>query len=543
MSPTRAPPPPAGSRAFTVRLGDDALVAVARRTGKALPAKGDVVAECGRLGVVAELDAGAIDRLCAGRTPVGADVVVARGIAPRPGVPERFEYGFVLPQDNHAYSDEIGDESVDFREGVLAERVAAGARLAVRRPGTPGTPGRSVRGEAIAPPSPRAARLEIGANVALSPDGSSATATADGTPVVRAGRLSVLVAFEVASVGYATGNIHYDGAVVVRGDVERGFCVCATGDVEIGGIVDGGTVLSGGEVHVHAGVRQGACIEAASDVSVRFVDSDSEVCSLGDVTVAGGAVHCRVTSGRAVRIAHAACGALVRAGSRIEVGEAGGHGGTATLLEVRRPVIEGEIDPLRALRADRLERVAQLDRAAVAPAVELRARKGTTAARVQALVEIALATARIVAGEACAGATSTAGEIAVRRVVHPGVDFVVHGHVALPTRDDDARTYVWSPRGAPYVPPPWVTASHAPPHALPGARSAHPDARLASRPVASGRPAPSSLTPGSRASFPPIPRATTSPHASTLAPPAEGGGVGRAGSTVAPLGDRGERRR
>ncbi len=512
MSTTRTGPAPA-QRAFALRLGENDLVAYARRIGRVLPKRADVEAECRRLGIVVGLDGAAIDRLCAGKTTTGVDVVVATGVAPDPGRAPTVDYRFILPQDNRSFGGDVDDGAVDFREGMLAEHVTVGAVLAVKSLGTPGTPGRSVRGREVPPREPPPARLEAGANVTLAADGMSAVAAASGTPVVRGGLVSVVVAYEVPGVSYATGNVHYDGSVVVRGDVQTGFSVCATGDVEVFGVVEGGTVLAGGNVVVHAGARHGGRIEAAGNVSLRFVDSDSEVNAVGDVAVLGGAVQCRIAAGGALVIARTAIGGVLRAATRLEVGEAGASRGTPTLLEIRHDASDADMAALRTScdeRRGHLERLARaVERATLAPTPDVKGRKWLAAERVQALVELAFAAARLEVCTQLRAASPNSGEIRVRQGPHPGVDVVLHGRVAPPQEGGPARRYVYSAAGATYDPPSWVAVAPAPPPSRTGSMPpSFRTVRPSIAPVGVGRP---SILPGSRASFPPIPRIPAPP--------------------------------
>jgi uncharacterized protein (DUF342 family) len=74
----------------------------------------------------------------------------------------------------------------------------------------------------------------------------------------------------VAEVNMTTGNIHYDGTVQVDGDVLQGMKVQASGDIVVGGMVDGGLLESGGNIKVTGGVIAHARLRAGGSVSARF---------------------------------------------------------------------------------------------------------------------------------------------------------------------------------------------------------------------------------------------------------------------------------
>ncbi|MEI8259430.1 MAG: FapA family protein, partial [Deltaproteobacteria bacterium] len=284
------------------------MTARAKRVGGHIPTREEVDAECARLGVVFGLDEPAIERLCAGKAPASVELTLAAGVPPHDAQQARIEYRFVLPTENHAYTEAHDDEPVDYREGLLIENVSAGDVLATKVPGTPGQPGRTVTGQVVPQAVPKDLTLAVGSNVKLSPDGLSAIAMSGGRPALEGGRVSVITVLEVKTVNYATGNIHFDGPVFVRGDVDAGFAVCATGDIEVSGIVEGGTLISGGNVVVRAGVRNHGRIHAAGRVAVNFVDSDSEIQAIGDVIVQASATQARIEAGGSLTIARTATG-------------------------------------------------------------------------------------------------------------------------------------------------------------------------------------------------------------------------------------------
>ena len=298
-----------GKSKLSVKLAEGQLRATARREGTAPPTRAAVDEELARLGIVYGLDALAIERLCAGRVPAGTDLVIAQGISPKPGVPSRIEYAFVLPKENVSFTATEGDARVDFREGLLNSHVVAGTVVARKIAGRPGTPGKSVTGQSVPPPDPPEPALVAGENVQLGAGGATAIATADGLATLDGDRVVVIATCTVRAVNYASGNIHFDGPVIVRGDVEPGFSVSATGDIEVQGMVEGGRLLSGGNVIVRGGVRNGARVEAVESVSVRFADSGAILRAGGDVQIVTNAVRSSIAAGRSVTVGDTVSGA------------------------------------------------------------------------------------------------------------------------------------------------------------------------------------------------------------------------------------------
>jgi uncharacterized protein (DUF342 family) len=74
-----------------------------------------------------------------------------------------------------------------------------------------------------------------------------------GQPVVVRGGMIVEPVFKAATVDTASGNIDFDGSVVIKGDVAAGMTVRATGDIEIGGVVERATLEAGGSIVIKGG--------------------------------------------------------------------------------------------------------------------------------------------------------------------------------------------------------------------------------------------------------------------------------------------------
>jgi hypothetical protein len=440
----------AGKSKFSVKLTEGMLRATARREGTAAPTRQELDAECARLGIVFGLDVLAIERLCAGRVPAGSDVVIAQGVAPKPGVASRIEYAFVLPKENVTFTAVDGDARVDFREGLLNSHVVAGTVVARRIAGRPGTAGKGVTGQPIAAAEPAEPALLAGENVQLDAGGACAVAIADGLATLDGDRVVVIATCTVRAVNYASGNIHFDGPVIVRGDVEAGFAVSATGDIEIQGMVEGARILSGGNVIVRGGVRNGARIEAVGSVAVRFVDSGSTLRACGDVQVVTNAVRSSIAAGRQVTIGDTVSGAEVLAGTRIEVAEAGGESAVKTTLEIRRDGSDERVAKLRAALSTAESASKILDgappvKASILHKKEVSALKRLNAEQVQAHVMVRLVRARLGLAGQWRVQDSFAGEVFVRRKVHRGVRVLIHGTQASHRDADGGVRFVWAP--------------------------------------------------------------------------------------------------
>ncbi len=206
----------------------------------------DIERSIRNFGINTGLDFGAIATLAVESR--GETRVVARGIPPTPG-----KDGYVELKFRERTSYELPDESsrkVDWRGLVRIPTVKIGTELAVKRPPQPGKPGTSVTGEMIPPPPVKEAKLLVGKGCEIV-DNIKIVATINGLPTDSRGRVSVsptLVRNE--GVNLKTGNVLFDGTVIVNKDVEENMVIQAGVDIEVNGNVRRAKLEAGGRVVV-----------------------------------------------------------------------------------------------------------------------------------------------------------------------------------------------------------------------------------------------------------------------------------------------------
>ena len=232
-----------------------------------------------REGVVFGVDHEALDRAWI-RAAAGEAVraVVARGVPPGPGEDGRVEF-FFSPPTGRPVEDASGN--VDHYHLDLIVPVQEGAVVAVCFPPTKGRAGRTVRGEEVPPRNGRPAPLDFGEGLYLSENGEL-VAKFSGALRWKGSRILLERVLVISGdVGSATGNVSYDGPVLVKGSVRGGFAVEAGGDVEVAGSVEDAAVTSRqGKVSVRYGIqgRGRAVVRAGGDVMARFVQEAEVEC-------------------------------------------------------------------------------------------------------------------------------------------------------------------------------------------------------------------------------------------------------------------------
>nr|WP_277998829.1 FapA family protein [Moorella sulfitireducens] len=218
----------------------------------ALPAvsREELLAELNRQQVVYNIDEEAVRQACTEAREM--EIVIARGLAPRPPEDGRVEFLFSTEMTRK----EVGEEEqVDYREMVIRASAAVGDLVAVKIPPQPGKPGMTVTGKVIPPPEPRDVELVAGKGTEVI-DGRRCVATAEGRPQLSRRKGKVIIDIlpvltHRGDVDLASGNLKFKGCISVTGNVTETMQVTATRDVEIGGDVTQATVQAGGTINIH----------------------------------------------------------------------------------------------------------------------------------------------------------------------------------------------------------------------------------------------------------------------------------------------------
>jgi len=231
-------------------------------------------------------------------------VVVAQGTVPIDGEDACFESR--LPEIADRRPKENPDGSVDYREISTFFTVKPDTPLLRKIVSTAGTGGISVAGKII--PAKPGRDLSFSAplcGVKFDSNDSNLLLSAIGGQAVKIDNgVRVDPVIELKEIDLTSGNIDFDGTVNVNGDVATGLRVRTSGDIFVGGTVEGATLEAGGNIKVNNGVigrgelRQQAGLarlKAKGSVQARFVEN-AIIEAGGDVIIDELLVHCEVTA-------------------------------------------------------------------------------------------------------------------------------------------------------------------------------------------------------------------------------------------------------
>lgn len=197
-------------------------------------------------------------------------VLVAQGTPPVEGKDSDFVE--LVPQTVNREPKLNPEGLIDYREHGAIAMVEPGAPLMRRVPPVPGVDGHTVLGHPVAHKPVRDApfRPDLAGAQVSDKDPDLLIAATAGLPVRVPCGVQVEAVLRVAEVNLGTGNIYFDGTVQVDGDVIHEMKVEASGDILVGGTVEGATLHAGGNVTVKGGVISGATVQAGGTISARF---------------------------------------------------------------------------------------------------------------------------------------------------------------------------------------------------------------------------------------------------------------------------------
>ena len=127
--------------------------------------------------------------------------------------------------------------NVNFKELNQIQNVVKGQPLAQKMPPERGKAGKTLTGRYLEAKNGKDIRIPLGKNVELDKDGVTLIASENGRVVFEAERINVEPVLELDAVNIKTGNIDFLGTVIVKGNVEDGYDVKASGNIEVGGTV------------------------------------------------------------------------------------------------------------------------------------------------------------------------------------------------------------------------------------------------------------------------------------------------------------------
>lgn len=263
------------------------------------------------------------------------DLILAKGLPSVEGSNSEIEYKFKTGVSAKPKINEDG--TVDFHQLDMISHVNKGDILAVLKPANLGEPGMDVCGNVIRPKKVIRLILRHGQNIHLSEDGLIMYSDVSGHVSLTDDRVFVSDTFEVPDVNAATGDITYDGNVVVKGNVLTGFSIRAKGDIIVEGVVEGASLIADGQIILRRGIQgmNRGILDAKGNIVAKFIER-CKVKSGGEINT-DAILHSNVSAKGEIIVngkKGLITGGEVKSGTNINVKTVGSTMGTHTVLEV-----------------------------------------------------------------------------------------------------------------------------------------------------------------------------------------------------------------
>ncbi len=186
--------------------------------------------------------------------PNGGSAIVAKGRHPINGFDSVTKYLFT--NTSYHNPDFDTEKKVNLMNHTIIPTVEVGEVLAIKTsPAIPGKDGITVTGEVIKAREGKDIPLRAGDGAVLFNNGTKVIAASAGRPMYKNGKISVVNTLVIAKdVDVATGNIHFDGDIVIKGSIADNLKVTAGGDITVFGNIYHADVYSKGNIRVHGNI-------------------------------------------------------------------------------------------------------------------------------------------------------------------------------------------------------------------------------------------------------------------------------------------------
>ncbi|GAB6090086.1 DUF342 domain-containing protein [Spirochaeta dissipatitropha] len=241
--------------------------------GAADPSFEDIEAALMNSGVSHGLEIDSIRRACLDRF-YNQKFTAARGTQAIFGSGHRIIYHFSTDRGKPYKKMDFG--RIDLKELNFIEMVHAGDILAELSPPVQAVDGSTVTGKRIpAETDDEIVMLRAGDFCSVNDEKTHIIAENDGNVLLRDGAVCVEPVITVKNVDYSTGNIHFEGSILIEGYVADGFEVNADGDIQISKGVGRASLRAGRNVVLQSGMNGNGngSIDCGGDLYAKYLES------------------------------------------------------------------------------------------------------------------------------------------------------------------------------------------------------------------------------------------------------------------------------
>lgn len=230
------------------------------------------------------------------------EYLVAEGIQPEKGENAKIVYNFET-DNTQVRLQETRTGQINFKELNLIQNVVEGQPLAQKIPAQRGKAGKTVTGKYLEAANGKDIPMPLGKNTKVGPDELTIIAETNGQVLLVKNKITVQEIYVVeGDVSIKTGNITFLGSVFVNGNVDDGFIVKASGNIEVKGTVGKAELDTEGDIIVSQGIvgKEGGAIRAGKSIWAKFIQNTKIVESGDMIIVSDGIVNSNVMANRKI---------------------------------------------------------------------------------------------------------------------------------------------------------------------------------------------------------------------------------------------------
>lgn len=333
---------PAADATFVVDIAQDemeaTITASAPSVGGSEISAESIIRALETQGVVAGISRQKIDDFV-DKPVYGEPYIVAEAIKPVDGRDAYIQYNFETDRSKLKMQESESGQ-VNFKELNLIQNVVEGQPLAQKMLAERGKGGKTIFGRYLEAKNGKDINLPLGKNVVVDDDGRTIRAATNGQVLLIGDKINVEPVMEIeGDVSIKTGNITFLGTVIVKGNVDDGFNIKASGNIEIYGTVGKSTLIADGSIIVSLGImgRDEGLIQSGKSIWAKFIQNTT-VSAEEYVIVADGIINSNVTARKRIMLQGkraAIIGGHLFATEEISAKTVGSNGGgSETVLEV-----------------------------------------------------------------------------------------------------------------------------------------------------------------------------------------------------------------
>ncbi|BEU87189.1 FapA family protein [Selenomonas sp. TAMA-11512] len=228
-------------------------------------------------------------------------------------------------------------DRVDYKDMNLFVLAKKGQLLAERKRQTGGVPGTNVLGGTIKAKAGKPIQLKEGKNTYIENE-DFLYANMDGQILDTGKVISIDPFLQIQQdISVGTGNIDFTGAVSVKGSIDYGFKLRATGDVEISGMVNGGEIEAE-NIIVKGGIQgmNRGSIVARGEIHASYAEN-AKLIADGSIFISDVALHSTMQAGHKICVTGKRgriVGGRVQAGELVEATQIGNKSNVVTEIQV-----------------------------------------------------------------------------------------------------------------------------------------------------------------------------------------------------------------